>query len=60
MTPPPDKIRPWITRRCSEPECEFESKAEFEWLRHEAETGHSMEPFTVSLPPARLRPGRWA
>jgi hypothetical protein len=32
--PPQDKIREWVVHRYRFPDCEFESAAEFEWLRH--------------------------
>lgn len=50
--PPPDKIRRLIERACSDPECEFSSTQEWAWWRHEAETGHTMQP----MPPPPLAP----
>lgn len=41
--PPRDKIRPWVNMRCSEPDCEFESAAEWAWIAHEQDTGHKMD-----------------
>lgn len=56
--PPPDKIRPLVNRRCSmAPECAFESTQEWAWMRHEAETGHAMEPFEA--PRAPVAPPWW-
>jgi hypothetical protein len=43
MTPPPDKIRPWVEMGCRSPECGFRTAAEWAALRHESETGHTMD-----------------
>ena len=39
--PPPDKIRPWLWMDCRH--CDFDTQAEWAALRHEDETGHSMD-----------------
>lgn len=43
MSPAPDKIRPWLHIYCHAEGCEFTTQAEFEGLRHQDETGHSMD-----------------
>lgn len=41
--PTPDKTRPWLHIYCTAAGCEFTTRAEFEGLRHQDETGHSMD-----------------
>lgn len=46
-----DKIRPWRTETCRHPDCDYTSKAEFDWLRHMDENpGHSIGPTSNGRP----------
>lgn len=48
--PTPDKLRPFVDRKCGDLDCEFHSTQEWAWFRHEAETGHTMQPMPLPVP----------